>query len=1262
MKLLALLKSDKMNFVMCVIQLTLLLLPDVVIDARDAIYLSEDGRDNESCGQKEAPCQTLPHVSKYIVSNNSLIIIQARGITLTDVAIFDSITNLILSGTQLGAGINCNCTKYESCGISFQNVQCVAIENLNITSCGMLYNISDGVYYRSALLVNDSSNVLLDTLQISDSTGTGLVMLNLKDNITIMNSQFTKNSHSSTIDVIHGGAGLHIVVTKCNFDALNCSINQSRPAEYTITDTLFTGNELNLTSLEDRYWELSYGGGLGILLWGAKGNSFLIQRSNFTNNRAASGGGLIFQCNGTCNENVVHINESLFYKNVETEHFFGGAGMALGTTYNSQSVPSDNNIIVSNTRFVMNRGFYAAGTLVFATAFDSQNCQKPYNNFQFHNCTWEDNEGIVSSAVDVQPDFASQYKTEFSVQPLFNNCAFRGNRIMKQYLDQYSFYKEFGVFQISRVPVYFKGTTIFDSNNGTALYLSTSSAIFMEGSKTMFTNNEGERGGAIALVGYSSLKYYNNALFYFINNTASFMGGAIYVLNTKPHISITSHSCFLQYYAMTTLPSNVSFIFVNNTAGSKIADAIFSTAISPCRYSCLRYNIPLPTNEMVFSNHSCLGYFYFSNTSNQIASGPSKFNILQDTPLNVIPGKLHRLPVEVVDDINQNITEISVYQSMISENNDDDIRTANGFSFITNNNIKITGESGKRFNLTIFMSTFHVTGANIPVILSSCPPGYVTDNTSRTCICSAGGQFSSNPTYNGIIGCQDNLGVAMVTSGFWVGYILANESESENNLYTGDCPMGFCRYFNNDSSGQYYNLTLIASYEELQEVVCVNERRDILCGRCKDSNSVYFHSDTFKCDKNNWCHIGFLFYVLSELIPITILFILILGFDVCLTNGTAYSLLFMTQVLQATTASRAVEFKPEVLYTIFKVIYNIFNLDFFDIDALSFCLWKDARTLDIIAIKYASVLYAMVLTMLFIYCSKHCTYKLKCHQCCTSNYSVVQGLTAFLVICYFQCVRVTFMLLNYETLLGIRKMPYKRFVVYLDGSLEYFRGIHLVYAVPALICLFTIIIPVPLVLIFDSLLLKIEDKLILQFASLEKLRLWTKMHNKLKPLLDSFQGTFKDEYRFFAGFFFLYRIVILTAFVLSSNAMEYYFWLEVILTILLTVQALLQPFAANKHNMIALLVLCNMALINGLSIRIYTIVSTNRYTIEAQVFQWIQLLLIYAPMFAVIGWTVLYIYKWCIGKMEPKENFSQEFLDTSDYHNYDRDKDYGSLT
>ena len=84
-------------------------------------------------------------------------------------------------------------------------------------------------------------------------------------------------------------------------------------------------------------------------------------------------------------------------------------------------------------------------------------------------------------------------------------------------------------------------------------------------------------------------------------------------------------------------------------------------------------------------------------------------------------------------------------------------------------------------------------------------------------------------------------------------------------------------------------------------------------------------------------------------------------------------------------------------------------------------------------------------------------------------------------------------------------------VLFQDGAVGFFQGKHIGYGILALLYILIFVIPFPLTLMFRPFITK-------NCQCLFNL-------NNLKPVYDSFQGVFKDEYRWCAAFYFVCRLV-----------------------------------------------------------------------------------------------------------------------------------------
>ena len=1216
------------------------------------------GQDNAGCitNPPSYPCLTLDYaVSNIQITNNVSIYLESELVSLKSVVTFNTWNNV----TVYGKGPKITTIKCElgngndKSGLVFENSEKVQLRKLTIMYCSVSKTFTDTFHYQSGLIIVNTTDINIQSIFLIENNGFGAVLINNEGVININSSLFTNNSLDLTLDLIHGGGGMFIMVSACSPISTQCPTSLTiGHGNYTILNSNFTHNNRIKPNVTGQ-WTVSYGGGLNIFLrWGSKKNVFQIFSSLFDSNIAIGGGGMGLTIRDTANNNKITIDNCYFYYNNGIEKQGGGGGIKVSIyAINKTSSPYSNTIIINKCNLIANIAIYGAGTSLFA----SSRLNNSYTNILiFSFCTWQFNYSPISAAVDIAPDVRQQTDTNFIVEPLFNNCQIIEHNPNPMKGKVSTLFMGKGIFLITKIKVYFEGQIIFVHNHNTALYLISATVIIKNGSEVTFYDNKGSKGGAIALQEFSIIRYENNVTFNFIHNIASLVGGAIYVSNQEEHLSFASHTCFLQSTNKSGA-QNVTFHFQNNLS-KNIPHSIYMVALHPCQYACEQ---PIPFNVNPFNDNSdnCLGQFYFHDQhSFEVVTEVSDI-IVNTSMITVIPGRATYLPVEFRDDLGHNVTLITVCYAEIDPNQPHiSVHLDPLSNVIINNEIILHGQPGGIGTVTL--TPVGTRGSQVKILfkISHCPPGYVIHKGS--CQCSA--TMDSTHWYNGILGCNDTAMAALVTPGFWMGYIGdKNGDDSADNLYTSDCPLGYCNIFyqvNENSNGRFSQVKSIPTKKDLELVICAHNRRGTLCGECVTGTSVYYHSSSYQCNKNKNCHLGFLFYTVSELIPVVVLFTVVLYFDISFTSGSAYSIVFMAQQFRALkiTVQGAIHYQTQSLLTIANTFYNILNLNFFNIDKLSFCIWSGATPLDTLVMKYVSVVFAISLVLLLVYLQDCCFSKCRCGR----RSSVVQGLTAFLVICYSQCTYVTFNILNQGTPRGMGGKHANK-VVFLSGEIPYFRDKHLYYAIPAVVCLCLIIVPVPLILLFDPLLLRIEDRINWCFYR----QPWTRIRDRFKPFLDSFQGCFKDRFRCFAGFFFCYRLLIPVNIVISMNTLQYYYVLEITLILILVLQAIVQPFRDITHNIIAILSFCNLVVINLITIRIYLSVSNKGYTIETRILQWIQTILVYMPLLVATIWLMKKVTRKCFMKVKclKKSFYQADDKECEVSLIYDRGEIYGSM-
>ena len=334
--------------------------------------------------------------------------------------------------------------------------------------------------------------------------------------------------------------------------------------------------------------------------------------------------------------------------------------------------------------------------------------------------------------------------------------------------------------------------------------------------------------------------------------------------------------------------------------------------------------------------------------------------------------------------------------------------------------------------------------------------------------------------------------------------------------------------------------------------------------------------------------------------PATAVFIAVLTLNISFTSGAVNSFILFSQILSSLhiDASGIVTLPSTLLPFAegYRVIYGLLNLEFFQIESLSFCLWRNASALDMLAFKYVTVVYALLLVLTVIWFINKCGGRCLGKWCriTTVRSSVVHGISAFLILCYSQCIRISLNLLNAYPLFvreGSNLTVSRR--VWINGDIQYFSKEHLAYALPALFCLLVIGVFPPLLLLVYPLSNKVltffhlEESTAVNFACL-KLRI-----TSLKPLFDSFQGSFKDNMRFFAGLYFHYRWIALILNTIPSDFDKIYTAVEIFIVTTLLVHALCQPYIARTHNIIDTLLFSYLALTNIITFARYHTVRTR---------------------------------------------------------------------
>jgi hypothetical protein len=1172
----------------------------------------------------------------------------------------------------MGLNTTINCSLGDYAGLELKNITHLSLTSLTITTCGFTSHSSkeQSVYsYIAAVTILGCKDMKLSSLIIRNNDGIGLKILNNQGGtVHIESSVFLGNkllSESRLNDTSYqGGGGVFIGEYEHPFEPVpitfrfeNCTF-QDNVAHTQYYDYLYTDDHGQAI--------VGYGAGGGATIISREGLRDIhvtFSRCKFKRNIAFKGGGLAA---GIEASNItVTVENSLFEEN-GCNSFAGnnmtasGGGISINFASKNSTFHSNNKFIIYNVTFVNNCALFGGG-LYFYSEREVAMKEALRNTVEIEDCTFDGNHAHTGSAVDITPNVFQRFALIKGTltTPVFKNCMFINNSVRLNNGAE-KVHKTYGIgtLYVSLYNVKFEGNNTFKNNTGTAIHI-VNGNIDMSQSSAYFYNNSGIQGGAIALIGQSSMIVGPNKSYYFVNNTAYVKGGGLYVQLDDNHDITASKSCFIGYrnsdgHTITVPVSNwtATIEFKGNRALAGTGHAIFATSLYPCQ----SINIGSLENPMfvsinsseVFSKRRIKILNESALEGAQIATEGARLEP-KSASLRVIPGKRFAHEVNITDDLLKE-ANVTLIASIIS--NDSSIRIDKAFSSCVGEQLVLKGNPNDRTTLRLQTTTSRQSYTSLNITLLECPPGFMHSAELSECIC-------NHDKYDGLAECNTTDFTTSIIPGYWAGKVPDENNKSKRELVIGYCPLNFCNYKQGENASGS-EIKLPQDYDDWNEAICGESRTGIICGSCAPGYTTHFHSPNFECKKMNdaLCKLGWFIYILSELIPTTAVFITLLVFNISFTSGAINGFILFSQILISLNIDASGFITPTSAVAGFlkahHFIYGLFNLDFFYAENFSFCLWPGASALDMLAFKYVTIVYVLILmipVILFINkCHRGKRYLAKFCRFTTLKVSVIHGISAFFILCYSQCLNVSLKLLRFYPLTtkeGSNLTVYNR--VWLNGNIVYFSRKHLPYALPALFCLLTVgLFPLVFLLVYP-LLCKVlswigygESKLV-NFIKLP--------YNKMKPLLDSFQSCFSNNCRFFAGVYFLYRWLPLFLNTVISRHHVLYTTVEAGIVIIMALHALFQPYAKKVHNIIDTLLFADLALINGITLAHYYIFRTalSRLTAVEYVNKTmaVQLVLIYLPLLVMLGYAFLLAYKFISGKKYPSKKFESLFYKLS---------------
>ena len=1104
------------------------------------------------------------------------------------------------SATQYGAAIysfdNSHVTFTENSKITFNN-NIVSSNDIDLQRSGTIYSENNGY------ISFEDNSVTVFSNNIADY-GAAIFSFSNSHIIFKDNSRVTFNDNKATNGTVYSEASSNVTFKgTCEVIFSSNSVTQYGAAIYSVdnsyvtftenSEVIFSNNVISSKDIDLQYGGTIYSENNGLISF--EGNSFI----GFSNNTADFGAAILSYSSSSItfkdssrvmfNNNMARycgvltslLFSSVIYKDY-TEVIYNGneilctstssyepsaAASAMCTfqrtdvtfsgyslvTYTNNTAGGGGAIVFSNSNVIIeeystvtcnnNIAQYSSGGAFIC--YNSNVTIKGNSNVTFNSNNASQNGGAIYSYNMCKITFKDNSTSTFIKNAARNN----GGAMFSS--------------QLSEITVEGNSTITFDDNtadNGGAFYFANSNITITETSMVSFYNNKGRQeggagylsshcifiveenakvifddnkafhGGAICSNMMSKLIFKGNSTTSFHKNLGTEDGGAVTVLNNssitvKYHVTIKFTDNSAQYGGAifldttATMVNNSDIDFKNNFARI-LGSSVYEDVAEMCNSSCLYNRITGLNNTLIATPPYDLK---FDDPATCIDN-----DIDNDTQCkkyyvqNIMLGKEIAIPVCVLDYYNQPADSIYFLLHETHPNNSYSIKGAKnaliscdmleGISIIGNQSLS----KSTNFSINITLNTdlysdWKQISVNLIIELSPCHPGFWQYPNSMECEC-----YNAND----IMFCSGSN--STIKRGYWFGSVTGKPTVTF-------CPINYCNFTCCETSNGYYHLSPVRDNQ------CRSHRSGTACGSCTQGYTLSF--DSPECVNVDSCTAGqtilvILLIVIYWIVMVTLVFAMMyykveIGYLYSITYYYSIVDVLLSQNLQAT---RGLYLTVSIISSFSKITPQFLG---------ELCLTTGMSGIDQQFIHYIHPSAVIMILVIITFLAR--IYR---RISIIISRGIIHVICLLLLLSYTSIASTSLQLMRSLIFHGIDKV-----YTYLSPDIEYFHGRHLAYGIVALLCTVTIALGLPLLLTLEPFLNRKINFI------------------KIKPLLDQFQGCYKDKYRCFAGYYMICRLLIITIVIVnSSNEFVANYLLTVVCGIIDLIHVTVKPYSKKILN------------------------------------------------------------------------------------------------
>ena len=667
-------------------------------------------------------------------------------------------------------------------------------------------------------------------------------------------------------------------------------------------------------------------------------------------------------------------------------------------------------------------------------------------------------------------------------------------------------------------------------SGGAGYFYSKCNFIVKENARLSLTHNKALDGGAVCINDKVKLIFNENSTVLFYSNFVTVGGGAVNILNDS--------SMTLQDFIMINIIKNTAqyggAIFLDTTAmmanncdqkcvnfqsnfAKYSGNSVYQDANGSCNSSSLHNRIFGVSNDLIATPpHTLMLYDPAKCIDNDNDTQCNTYYIE-----NIMLGSEINIPACVLDYCNLSFNSIqflvysNIYTNYFISGPKQVLISCDRFE-----GVNIIGNQAllKSTNFSINISLNAAVNpdwkellVSLVIELTPCHHGFWQYPKSKKCEC-----------YNNtdIVFCSGSS--SAIKRGYWFGAITGKPT-------VAFCPINYCNFTCCETFNGYYHLSPVRDNQ------CKSHRSGIACGSCEEGYTLSL--DSVECVHAKECSIGWAIIIVTLIvlywIGIIVAVFSMMHFKVGM--GYLYGITYYYSIVDIVLNHNY--YLSDELYTTINVMSSIAKIipQFLG----RFCFITNMSGIDQQFIHYIHpVAISLFLVMITVLARR--SRRLSCFI----SKGIIHVICCLLLLSYTSLATTSLLLMRPLIFHDVNKV-----YTYVSPDVKYFHGRHLVYTIVAILFTMVIVVSLPLLLALEPFL---NAKI--NFV-------------KVKPLLDQFQGCYKDKYRCFAAYYMICRLVIIIIVISnSSNDFIFQYLLISACVVMALIHQNLKPYSSSLLN------------------------------------------------------------------------------------------------